>query len=795
MKIIIGNVYQPNSDGTTVTITRAMSDPVPTCSLSLQDNTSSIYPQAMQELLVLDDQLIPNPTVNMLQNPSLNPVTTSWAAPSPYTVNQVGGGGAQVTITNVPPGDVSVLQQNSPVGSIVPGQTYVFSVFGQGSGSPTNVGMYLNISWATANGAPVGVAAFRGSNPISTSLTRYTLTAVAPATATSCTVTLGFTTYSSTNSGTITWTQPQFEPLWFPTLLYPLPWVGPSQTNCQQLPSGLWIRQYRKFAGFVNHVTYDSYKGNVRTVHVDAVGYAWLMSLVICNNSYTNQADSAIFSNLLSTYFPNMFTTTNVVTGVTLSSYVSNWDDIRTLLDGLASQIGYYWTVDYYWNTIYAPPGYFSMPISLICDNSSNPDMVTTFPAYDFSAEMDYTQPGSVALVIGSGTNVAEVIDPSTTAQNGIIAGYSFKTGSTFMRKVNDTTLQSVNDCTQRGLAELLQYDYPRAIYHLTTNVELIPGQSIQVTSNTDNLNQDTQLIQQVTATWLGVSETLDDTWEYKADLGAVNRAATHIISRLARKLNSNSSAPAISTTTLAVIEQIGLTDSLPSIYAKTILADSPLAYYRLGEPSGITAYDWSGNTSNGTLNNSGGNPVGVTLGQPGAIYNDPSTSMLFNGSTGYITLPTATNGNGQTAISIEMWANLTTTALGASSNLISSGNTVGANVGYILFWNGTTTLQCAIGNGTTHTTVSYPVAPVAGAWWHIVATWDGTTIRIFVNGAQVASGAFSGTISASLGPIIAASTGFSSFFPGYLDEAAIYNYALSAAQVLNHYKTGKGIK
>lgn len=794
MKIIMGNVWQPTSDGSTVTITRAMSDPVPTCSLSLEDTTSSIFPQAMQELLVLDDQMIPNPTVNMLQNPSLNPYTTSWTTPGSFTINQVGGGGISVTFTNAPFGDITILQQTLPVGSLVPGQQYVFSVYAQGSGTVVNASVYLNLNW--------GGIAFRGSNPISNTLTRYSLVATAPPSAAgvaSVTVTLGFTTFSATNSGTISWTQPQFEPLWFPTLSYPTPWCGPSQTNCQQLPNGLWIRQYRKFAGFVNHATYDSYKGNVRTVHVDAVGYAWLMSLVICNNSYTNQADSAIFSNLLSTYFPNMFTTTNVVTGVTLSSYVSNWDDIRTLLDGLASQIGYYWTVDYYWNTIYAPPGYFSMPISLICDNSSNPDMVTTFPAYDFSAEMDYTQPGSVALVIGSGTNVAEVIDPSTTAQNGIIAGYSFKTGSTFMRKVNDTTLQSVNDCTQRGLAELLQYDYPRAIYHLTTNVELIPGQSIQITSNTDNLNQDTQLIQQVTATWLGVSETLDDTWEYKADLGAVNRAATHIISRLARKLNSNSSAPAISATTLAVIEQIGLTDSLPSIYAKTILADSPLAYYRLGEPSGITAYDWSGNTSNGTLNNSGGNPVGVTLGQPGAIYNDPSTSMLFDGSSGYIALPSGVNVSGFTAITVEMWVNLATQTFSNFPRLIANDQPGGTQKGVDInlntngaggFW--------IVGNGTTHATLSWTTPFTAGIWSHVVATYDSANLRVYVNGVQVATTAFAGGAIGTPGFVfnIARNPQFNgAYFPGYLDECAIYNYALSAAQVLNHYKTGKGIK
>ena len=71
-----------------------------------------------------------------------------------------------------------------------------------------------------------------------------------------------------------------------------------------------------------------------------------------------------------------------------------------------------------------------------------------------------------------------------------------------------------------------------------------------------------------------------------------------------------------------------GLTNSL---YATTVGADLPLRYYRLDESSGTTAHDLGSQAQNGTLNG------GITLSQPSLLMTDSDTSMLFDGSTGYI--------------------------------------------------------------------------------------------------------------------------------------------------------------
>lgn len=808
MKILLGGIYQPMLDGSSVQIQRAMSDPVPTCSLTLIDNNASIQPQPMQELIVLDDQVIPNPTQNLIVDPDLNPYNASiWSVTvaTGITSSQVLGGGAAFTFANAAAG-TGFLQEQAFI-PVIGGQIYTFSGYMQASGPPTNFGVNLKIGWSDINQNLLSTVVLTGAVPIATAFQRYALTATAPANAVEATVLFEYHTTSSTNSGTVAITQAQFEQNSFPTLSYPTPFCGPNQTNCVQLPySGLWIRQYRKFAGFVNHAIAQNYHGNVRQWQVDAVGYAWLFGTIIVNNSYTSHTDAFIIGDLISKYLStsgastvNILTTTNVITGVTVSNLVSNWDDLRTIFDGLAGLSGFYYTVDPYWNMIYAPPGYITMPISLICDNSSQPDNVTTFPAYGFSAETDYTQPGSVILVIGNGSNVAEVIDPNMPTTNATVAGYhpigtyQLPITNIWMRKINDSTLGSTTDCTNRGMAELLQYDKPRNIYHLTTNVELVPGQGVAVTSNTDGLNKTVLLVQQTTAKWLGTNETLTDEWEYTSDLGATNRAATNIMSRLFRLNNQNTSAPAISSTTLAAIENVAVNDTIDggSLYAQTVLSDSPFGYYRHGEPAGFSitsAYDWSGNTFTGTY---GG---GFTLGQPGAIYNDSNTAVLFNGSTGKVDLAAGLSVTGLSAVTLEAWVNLSTTTF-TNARVLSNDHTSADNKGCELIMSSNATgVTFTVGNGSTFLNLAGSFTFSASTWYHVVATWSASGgAKIYVNGTSIASGSLSGTIAAptnSMGIAYAPATN-ANFFPGTLDEVAIYPTSLSLARIQAHYNVG----
>ena len=70
-------------------------------------------------------------------------------------------------------------------------------------------------------------------------------------------------------------------------------------------------------------------------------------------------------------------------------------------------------------------------------------------------------------------------------------------------------------------------------------------------------------------------------------------------------------------------------------------------------------------------------------------------------------------------------------------------------------------------------------------AWSHLAMTWDGTTQRLYVNGAQVASRAVGGTLVNSAGALRFGGNGvWSEWFAGRLDEIRVYDRALTQTEL-----------
>ena len=81
--------------------------------------------------------------------------------------------------------------------------------------------------------------------------------------------------------------------------------------------------------------------------------------------------------------------------------------------------------------------------------------------------------------------------------------------------------------------------------------------------------------------------------------------------------------------------------------------------------------------------------------------------------------------------------------------------------------------------------------ALAVNVWTHVAGTYDGTTVRLFINGVQTASVAVSGPIATSTGPLrIGGNSIWGEFFQGRLDEIRIYNRALSQAEIQTDMNT-----
>lgn len=223
------------------------------------------------------------------------------------------------------------------------------------------------------------------------------------------------------------------------------------------------------------------------------------------------------------------------------------------------------------------------------------------------------------------------------------------------------------------------------------------------------------------------------------------------------------------------------------STYAEAVKADGPVAYWRLGEASGTVAVDeMSAHT--GTYQNA------PTLGVAGALTGDADKAVDFTGSapvrlldiTGYTTMPAV--------VSIEAWVKAASFSDMGLAGWRSDGNLTAwiylSSGTHIDFYSGQTGVG-AVGVGYD------PGASVNTGWHHVVATNDGGLARLYYDGALVAgptTAPYSGGTSASNFTIANYGGSLGSAFNGSIDEVAVYNTALSDAQVLAHFVAGGGV-
>lgn len=213
---------------------------------------------------------------------------------------------------------------------------------------------------------------------------------------------------------------------------------------------------------------------------------------------------------------------------------------------------------------------------------------------------------------------------------------------------------------------------------------------------------------------------------------------------------------------------------SLPP-YADRVLADGPIGYWRLDDAVGaVSAVDASGLGRHATI---GG---GVAFGKAGALASG-SPAAQFDG-TGYGSIASAlavTNAH-----TLEAWAYCTDGGSAGYRTIFSMA------VGYWLILRTTAgkfqfsvplaSQQNVPGNATLS----------LNTWYHLVATWDGVgTLSLYVNGALDRAVSVTGPLAnVSTTRYIGDDTTATRKWAGFLDEVAVYNYALSAAQVAAHY-------
>lgn len=242
----------------------------------------------------------------------------------------------------------------------------------------------------------------------------------------------------------------------------------------------------------------------------------------------------------------------------------------------------------------------------------------------------------------------------------------------------------------------------------------------------------------------------------------------------------------------------LGLACTAQADYPATVQSLNPLGWWRLNEPTQPpvpTHPMTNASTAGSTLN---GSYYGVPLlGQPGAMTG--SLAPSFNGVSQYAEVPYAAANNPTGPFTVEFWANLTNDTAGAKSGVVSRYVTVtggpAGQFGYLFFVNnGNNNWQFRVYNGTAGVTATDTFGPdiQANTWYHVVGVYDGTQISIYVNGTQWSPSVPGTCVANTLTPLrIGAGTTETAptlFFPGLIDNVAVYPAALSAEQVYAHY-------
>jgi hypothetical protein len=188
-------------------------------------------------------------------------------------------------------------------------------------------------------------------------------------------------------------------------------------------------------------------------------------------------------------------------------------------------------------------------------------------------------------------------------------------------------------------------------------------------------------------------------------------------------------------------------------------------------ESSGTTAADQSGKGNNGTV-------TGATFVTGGRFNN----ALSFNGTSNMVTVADSATLDLTTGMTIEGWVRPSTTG--------------GWRTAFVKEQPGNLVYGVYSNNGSNHPSaevyVNGAVRTVEGSsalptltWSHLAATYDGATLRLYVNGTQAAQLAIAGSILTSNSPVRIGGNGiWPEYFAGQIDEVRIYNRALTASEI-----------
>lgn len=203
------------------------------------------------------------------------------------------------------------------------------------------------------------------------------------------------------------------------------------------------------------------------------------------------------------------------------------------------------------------------------------------------------------------------------------------------------------------------------------------------------------------------------------------------------------------------------------------------VGYWHLDENTSSTAYDASGNSKNGILTNSPTWQTGSSCKAGGCLS--------LGGVNSYVVASSIPNLTG--AFTVEAWATTPVVQDSTYDAIVSKFSSGPYNGWFIRRNSNSSVVNITIYNNGSSTAYIAGPTIIANAWTYYAVTFDGTSVKFYVNGVLIGSAGSVIVGSATTNFAIGGNYGGSTEnWNGYIDEVRIYNRALTATEIQDQY-------
>ncbi len=212
-----------------------------------------------------------------------------------------------------------------------------------------------------------------------------------------------------------------------------------------------------------------------------------------------------------------------------------------------------------------------------------------------------------------------------------------------------------------------------------------------------------------------------------------------------------------------------------------------PIGYWKFDDGQGSTAQDSTSSNYDGTITGATWQTEDKCISSK-CLYLTSATDRVTAGSSNNLNI---TSGDA----TYQTWVRLTAaTFLDGSTNwTLFNNESYQASGMTIRIDGGTGKLMYRSSQAAASTTFTTTSAPIASnnTWYHITAVKSGTTISFYVNGRLIQSGTITNPVTTANAFTIGSAVGGSQSVRGFMDDAKVYNFARTPAQILQDYASG----